>query len=234
MLTPIADDLWAFEEDLRLPGIRLPSRTVVVRLSDGRVMIHSPLAIDDARARAIEAIGEPSLLVAPSCVHFLFLKKAMDRWPSARVLGAPGLEKKVRGLAFEPLPQSGAPEVLAGDLAVRRVEGFPYIGEHVFFHEKTRTLVCTDLVFNIHEARGLGLPIFLRLVGAWKKLAQSRFWRFLARDRAAAAASVADVLAWPFERIVMAHGDVVEADGRDRLASALRWITGRPVPLLAS
>jgi hypothetical protein len=226
MLTPIADDLFGFEQDLRLPGMLLPTRTTVMRLSDGKVLVHSPLAIDDARAKAIEAIGEVSYLVAPSCIHFLFLKAAMDRWPKARVFGAPGLEKKkgMGAVSFERLPAEGAPDAFGGDLVVRRVEGFPYIGEHVFLHPKTRTLVCTDLVFNVHEARGLGAPIFLRLVGAWKELAQSRVWRLLARERAAASRSVADVLAWDFDRIVMGHGSVVEKDGRAQLARALRWL----------
>jgi hypothetical protein len=46
----------------------------------------------------------------------------------------------------------------------------------------------------------------------------------LARERAAASRSVADVLAWDFDRIVMGHGSVVEKDGRAQLARALRWL----------
>lgn len=226
MLTPITDDLWCFERDLRLPRtlLLMPSRTTVVRLSSGRVLIHSPLHIDDACAKAIEAIGEPAFLVAPSCIHFLFLKAAMERWPRARVLGAAGLEKKVPGVAFDPLPREGAPEAFDGDLLVRRIEGFPYIEEHVFFHAKSRSLICTDLVFNIHACRGWGMPIFLWFAGAWKKLAQSRAWRLLVRDRGAGARSIADVLAWDIQRIVMAHGSIVEENGREHLTAALRWL----------
>lgn len=228
MLTAVAEDIWAYEQDLRLPGLTLASRCTILRLGDGRLVIHSPLAVDDALAEAIARVGEPALLVAPSKIHFLFLERAMRRWPRARVLAAPGLEQKLPGLRYEPLPREGAPEAFAGELLVLRVDGFPYIGEHVFFHAKSRTLVCTDLVFNLHRASFL-TSVFLRLVGAWKRVAQSLVWRLLARDRAAARASVAGIFSWDFDRVVMAHGEVIE-HGRAELAKALRWLA----PPLAS
>src|SRR5882672_712113 len=146
VLDTIAEDLFAFTDELRLPGgMNLPSRTTLVRRA-GKVLVHSPLAIDDARGAEIDALGDVDAIVAPSCIHYLFLAKAIARWPKARVLGATGLEKKVPGVGFEPLPASGEIE----GLRVRRIEGFPSIGEHVFLDERSRTLVVTDLVFNVH------------------------------------------------------------------------------------
>lgn len=219
MLDRIADDVFAFTADLRLPGgMSLPSRTTLLRRGD-KVLVHSPLAIDDARAAEIDALGEVDAIIAPSCIHYLFLKAAIARWPSARVLGAPGLEKKVPGVGFTPLPPSGEVE----GLCVRRIDGFPYIGEHVFLHD--RTLVVTDLVFNVHAVRDAGMKMFLRIVGAWDKPAQSRFWRYLfSRDVHAGARAVRDVLSWDFDRVVVAHGDVIESDAKATLSSALAWL----------
>jgi hypothetical protein len=221
MLDPIADDVFAFTDDLRLPGgMLLPSRTTLVRRG-GRVLVHSPLAIDDARAAEIEALGEVDAIVAPSKIHFLFLRAALRRWPRARVHGAPGLERKAPGVVFEPLPPEGEIE----RLRVQKIEGFPYIDEHVFFEPRSRTLVVTDLVFNIHDARGTGMPLFLRCVGAWKKTAQSKVWRFLSRDRPAARRTLEPVFSWDFDRVVMAHGDVLEGeDAKARLGACVSWI----------
>ena len=110
----------------------------------------------------------------------------------------------------------------------------PGLDEHVFFHPTSRTLVVADLVFNVHACPGLGMPLFLRLVGAWKKLAQSRVWRFATKDRAAAAASIDEVLAWDFDRLVMAHGDVIESGAREQLAEALHWLRGGAPRLLSA
>jgi hypothetical protein len=232
MLREIATDLYGFEKDLRLPGgMLLPSRTTIVKTDTGLV-VHSPLAIDDDTARQIEALGEVRWLVAPSCIHFLFLRAAKERWPDASVVGAPGLEKKLGGLAFEPLPSDG--KVFGGALAVNVIEGVPSINEHVFFHEKTRSLVVTDLVFNVHETRSFMMQIFLRCVGAWKKTSQSRMWRFLTKDRAAAAASVRETLAWNFDRLVVSHGEVVESGAHERLEAGLHWVLAGAPKLLAA
>lgn len=227
MLRAIAEDVWAYEKDLRMPFGYLPSRTTLVRRADGGLVIHSPLAFDDDAARAIDALGEVRALVAPSCLHHLSLRAATERWPRASVLGAPGLERKLAGLPFTPLPPSGVAPEIGDELGVRLVEGVPYITEHVFLHARSRTLIVTDLLFNVHEVRSFGMKVFLWLGGAWKKTAQDHVWRLLMRDRAAAARSVADVLAWDFERVVVAHGDIVEDDAKARLKKALAWIGPR-------
>ncbi|WP_437682543.1 DUF4336 domain-containing protein [Sorangium sp. So ce131] len=232
MLRAIAEDVWAYGGNIKMPFGRLPSRTTVVRRADGGLVIHSPLAFDDAAAREIDALGEVRALVAPSCLHHLFLKAATERWPRASVLGAPGLEKKLSGLPFTPLPRSGVAPEIGDDLGVRLVEGVPYITEHVFLHARSRTLIVTDLLFNVHEVRGFALKVFLWLGGAYKKTAQDHVWRVLVRDRAAAARSVADVLAWDFERVVVAHGDVIEGDAKDRARRALAWMGAGATPVL--
>jgi hypothetical protein len=54
-------------------------------------------------------------------------------------------------------------------------------------------------------------------------LAPTFFERLLVRDRAALRRSLRRVLAWPFERVVVAHGEVCERGGRQELARAYAW-----------
>lgn len=68
-------------------------------------------------------------------------------------------------------------------------------------------------------------PWLLRLTGTWGQLAQSRVWWFATRDRAAAASSVRRMLAADFDRVVMAHGEVLESDARARMTTALAWMS---------
>jgi hypothetical protein len=76
------------------------------------------------------------------------------------------------------------------------------------------------------EYRGWISGLVFRMVGAHRRLAQSRLLRLLVRDRAAAAASARRILAWDFERVVMAHGEIVDRDARARMTEALRWMLG--------
>jgi hypothetical protein len=48
--------------------------------------------------------------------------------------------------------------------------------------------------------------------------------RLLVRDRAAARRSLERILAWDFERVVVAHGAVLESGGREALRAAYTWL----------
>ncbi|MBL8610017.1 MAG: hypothetical protein JNL38_21960 [Myxococcales bacterium] len=206
------------------PGFTLPARCTVLGLDDGTVAVVSPLLFDDDAARAIEALGAVSLIVAPNRYHHLFAGQAKARWPAARLVGAPGLAEKRRDLALEGvLGEAGA---LPQELEAIVIEGAASVGEVALAHHATRTLVVTDLVFHVLAPEGALTPWILRAVGAHGKLAQGVEWRLFTRDRGAAAASVARVLAFEADRLLMGHGEPVVGDVRARLSAALAWMRG--------
>jgi hypothetical protein len=222
MIRSIADGVHTHEASITLgPGVRLPARATLLRLRDGGLMLHSPVAVADEDARAISALGEVKMIVAPSLYHWLFVEGATRRWPGARVLAVPGLAKKMPGMKLDPLPASGA---IDPDVVVERVAGAPKLDEHVFHHVPSRSLVVTDLLFNINEGSNFVGSLVLRAMGAWRKPAQSRMWRFVVDDRAQAAESATRILASDFERTIMAHGDILEGDAAARTRAALAWM----------
>ena len=209
MLRQIDESLWCHDAPvtLRPGGMRMPARTTVVRLADG-LWVHSPLAIDDELAASIAALGEVRHLVAPNLFHHLYLGGAIERFPAARVYAPARLRSKRPELRVDvALEDAGEPWP---ELATLAIAGVPELDECVFFHQPSATLIVSDLVFNLHEVDGPMLPMILRMVGAWKRLAQSKLWRRYTKDRAAAAASVAAVLAQPMRRLIPAHGEIVE------------------------
>ncbi|MBX3220764.1 MAG: DUF4336 domain-containing protein [Labilithrix sp.] len=234
MLKRIADGVWSHDSVVAMgPGgmMRMPCRATVVRLPDGGLVVHSPVALDDRAASELDALGDVRALVAPNFMHWLFVKAAKTRYPKARVLAAPRLSKKLAGLSFEPLPERGALDGLEG-LHVERVQGAPGIDEHVFLHEASRSLLISELLFNVHACESFWMRVLFRLGGTWRKTAQSRVWRMLVDDRAAAAQSATAILSLDFERIVPAHGDPIEDDAAARARHALRWMTAGARPLL--
>ena len=44
------------------------------------------------------------------------------------------------------------------------------------------------------------------------------------RDRAAARAAVDRILSWDVDRVIMAHGDVLDAGGYDALRDSFAWL----------
>jgi hypothetical protein len=99
----------------------------------------------------------------------------------------------------------------------------PTVLEWVFVHRPSAALLCCDLVFNIQNTPGAMSPVMLRIMGIYKQFAMGRIFKKLTKDASALAASIEQVLAEPFERIVLAHGGVVEVDAKAELRRAAAW-----------
>ena len=65
-----------------------------------------------------------------------------------------------------------------------------------------------------------------RLGGTYEQLAPSLLERLLVRDRKAFRHSLERILEWPFERVVIAHGEVCEKGGREQLVRGYSWLLG--------
>ncbi|MBK8407829.1 MAG: hypothetical protein IPL19_07550 [Sandaracinaceae bacterium] len=228
-LVTLAEGVHTLESTLRIhAGFYLPVRSTLLRLDDGSLLMISPLRIDDALAARVDALGPISHIVAPSNLHHLFVGEAAVRWPSARVLLPSGLPAKLARLGRAVPLHSVLPADLPSGVQGVLLDGVPAMGETVFFHAASRTLVVTDLVFHVLAPEGLLTGLILRMVGAHRVLAQSRALRLLTRDREAARASLEQVLALDFTRLVMAHGAVVDVDAKARLRGALHYMLRAP------
>jgi len=215
-------------------GFELPTRMSALPLAPGRVALISPVPIDDALATRIAALGEVAYLIAPNLLHHMYMGDALRRYPSARVLGPRGLRAKRPDLRLDLTLEEPLPEELTRAVDVRLIAGAPALSEFAFFHRATRTLVVTDLVFNIEQPRGWFAHLLFSLAGTRKRLAASRAIRFMIKDRARFSASLQEILALPFENLVMAHGSVVRVEARARLAQAFSWLSPERLALPAS
>ncbi len=225
MLDQICPGIWGAEHDVRMPGgVIFRSRMTVVGLGDGGLLLHSPVPIDDALAARIDELGVVRWIVAPNDQHHLFAGEAAARYPQATLLGTQGARDNEPDVEFDAALEDGAPAEWAGRLEMIGIQGTRYWNEFVFYEPKSRTLICTDLVFNIHDIPNLATNLMLTLVGGKNRVVQTRSERwFLVKDRQLYADSIATVLEWDFDRLVMGHGRVVEAGGYEQLVEAVRW-----------
>ena len=212
MWTPLADDLWTLTSTGRTaPGVHLPLRTNAVRLPDGGLWLHAPIGLDEDDAVALEDQGPLAHLVAPNLFHHLFLCDAQNRWPDAWVWAPEGLARKQPTLRIDTALAPGRPE--AGDEAIEvfPIAGAPLAREFAFLHRPSRTLLLTDLVFDAREGASPLARCVFRLVGGATGPRCSRSWRWLfVKDRPAFVASVQALLDAPFDRVLLAHGPVLE------------------------
>ena len=196
----------------------------VLRLPDRSLVLHSPVQLDASLSQALRELGPVKWLVGPNKVHHLFLGDYVKAFPDAALCGAPGLAEKRRDLAFQhvlaPQPPPGWPE----SVKLQLVEGAPQMNEVALLHAPSRTLVLTDLVFNVTRDAPNHARLFHWLVGATGRFGPHRLIRLFIRDRAAARRSLDRILAWDFDRIVMSHGEVLETGGRRLLEQAFAYL----------
>ena len=127
--------------------------------------------------------------------------------------------------AFGQPPAAWPPKDWQGELESLAIEGLPMVNEWVFFHKKSATLIATDLAFNMGRDRPFMTRLFVRFTGRLGELAPTVVERLMARDKPALRRSLDQVLEWPFERVVVSHGDILEAeDARAQLAKGFDWL----------
>lgn len=222
MLEPFAKDLWTATRPLRFWGVETGTRMTVVRLAEGGLFVHSPVALDAETRRAVDALGPVRAVVAPSLFHHLYAGEWMEAYPDASFHPCPGLERRRPHLRWGTVLGEEPHAAWSTDL-----DQAPFTArferEVVFFHRATRTLVCADALLDLsrHPSR---LTRFVALLMANRAPGKGYLERVAVRDRALARRQVERILAWDIEGIVLAHGGLVHTGGRETVRDAYAWL----------
>lgn len=233
---PVAPDLWIVDGpvigmDFPL-GFRVPftTRMTVVRLRGGGLWLHSPTRFTPELAERVRALGPVAHLVSPNFIHYAAVPDWSRAFPDATRWAAPGVRERAQSLGvtltFDADLGDTPPPEWAEDLDQLLFAGSRVMREVVFLHRASRTAVLTDLIENIELDRvSWRWRWLLRLTGAADPDGKAPVdVRALFTDRDAARASLARLLAWAPERVILAHGRWYDRDGLNELRRAFRWL----------
>ena len=156
--------------------------------------------------------------------HHLFVGEWQDAYPDAATYVAPGLDTKRADLTITSVLTNDPEPGWDGTIDQVLVDGFPFANEVVFFLRPSATLIATDLMFNVGPSSPPFTRFVIRLIGSYGRVSPTLLEKLLIRDRVAFRRSLERILEWPFERVVVAHGDVSEAGGREELIRTYRWL----------
>ncbi len=222
--------IWLKEYPIRYVGIRVNARMTLIRLADGGVLIHSPCHFDDALARAVSKLGAVKAIIVPGSFHHLHVPSCQAAFPDAKTYACPGVEKRAPKLKFDELLTDEAPPLWADEMSQVLLQGVSFIREVIFFHAATKTLIVTDVVENIGDTTAgtnWMLKVWFILFRMWNRAAPAPEYQFTWKDKAAVRRCFNRVLAWDFERVVLAHGDLVTANAHEVVKQAWRSILER-------
>jgi hypothetical protein len=218
-----ADGLWTLSTAHSFLGLHVGARMTVVRLSSGGLWVHSPVALSTAQRHDLDALGPVAHIVCPNAYHHVYAAALAEAYPAATVHGPAALRRKRKDLRLDAELSDAIPAPWAADLDQQHIAG-SMLDETVFLHRRSRTLISADLVENFATSPHLPTRLYLKVNGVLGKVGWSRMLRLVYRDRPLARASLATILAWDFDRVVLAHGDVIEAGGLPLVRDGLRWL----------
>jgi hypothetical protein len=204
-------------------GMRVGSRMTVVRLQNGDLVVHSGLSLTPERRKEVDALGRVAHVIAPNDFHHLYAGEWAAAYPDALVHGPTELAKKRPDLRIDRFLSDPSPPEWVGTLEPFALKG-TLMHETVFVHPPSRTLVSSDLVENQQKVDHLPTRLYLKLSGAYQRVAWPRPLRIAYRDKKAARRSIDELLERDFDRAIVAHGDVLETGAKDAIRAAMEWV----------
>lgn len=215
----LEENLWCVTGTL--PGMSLKRVMTLIRLDDGRVVVHSAIALDDASMSEVEAWGKPAVLLVPNTFHRLDAPAYVSRYPDLQVHCPLGGRKKIEDV----VTVAGTYDDL-GDLPGLRWEYLNGIGKaEAVFSVKAgagTTLVFNDAVFNMPHGRGLSGFIFRYLTQSTGGPRVTRLFRLFAlKDRDAFRAHLNRLAETPgLNRVIVSHHRMISEDPAGTLRKA--------------
>jgi hypothetical protein len=208
------DNLWAVESPVPgIPGGGFPRRMSIVRRSDGTLLLHNAIPLDEAGLRALAALGRPELLALPSpfhCIdaHAMRAKLGLKVFAPAASAAQIGARVEVDGM-LEALP----PDPAVRFVPLAGVTG----GEGTLVIESgapSRTsLVLGDVLLNLPHIRGFWGLVW-RLGGFTGGPRCGPAWlKRVVTDRRSLRDSLEQLAQTPgLHRLVPSHGEIIERE----------------------
>ncbi len=231
MLIKLNNNIWYADQKQSYHGIEVGTRMTVIKLIDGSVILISPISITPLLADSIRGVGVVSHIIAPNIYHHLYLEAAARYYPSAMILVAPGLEKKYSDINAQVLSKSLAipfdnsieyTELLG--YAVQELSGPVVLNEIVFFHKPSRTLIITDGAYHIGKSSPFWSRLLAKISGLYYILSPTSLEKRASKNKKILRESVTKILKWPFDAVIMAHGEVISTQGKAKFQKGFEWL----------
>lgn len=221
-----SDQIWLKEYPIKYAGTRFNARTTIIRMSNGNLFIHSPCLIDETLKSQLHSLGDVEFIVAPGYYHYFYIHSAQQAFPKAETFICPGIERKLPDLTFDWILGDRPDPRWAEDFEQVLVRGNRYIWEVAFFHKPTRILLLVDLIENFtNNTKGVNwsLKLWWKMVfRMWENPKPAPEYQFGWNNKQAARDSLMKIMQWDFDRIIIAHGDLIEAGAKETAVKAWR------------
>lgn len=225
MLREIDKNIWVSEREFKFFGLEVGTRMTAIRLGNGELIVISPIDVDEITIQQLNALGNVSTIIAPNCYHHLFLSTFKSIYPHAEIWAAPGLDSKIQNLTLDRILNKRGTIGNLDEVEYLLFAGFQTIGigssgilnEIVFWHRESQSLILTDTAFHFDVTFPWQTRLIAKILGGDRQLEPTILEKLASRDKEQVKQSIQQVLCWDFDRVIVAHGSIVERDGKRQL-----------------
>ena len=203
-LTPITSGVWAAERPFTWNKIDVGGRSLICRMTDGSLLVHSPVEWTEQLAESIDSLGgKVGFVISPNYEHLKFANQWNDKYPNAKMVACPGLPLRILDVPWSlELTVDEVSSVFMDsleyvhfDCELNPFTNKPFFNEIVFFHKKSKTLFMSDVFWNypsstlpnyvgieetgkIHECSKVPISYTSNLLPEVKVPFGTRMWKF--------------------------------------------------------
>lgn len=220
----VAGRIWASERPVWFSGVRLRARTSVIRLDDGRLLLHSPAPPSDSLRQELSKLGEVAWLVVPNCFHHLGTPAAAAAFPQAKVVGPKSAAARNPKLRIDVDIHAPGFVDSVPEIALFPLSGVPFLDETLLYHRPTETLFGADVVLRGDEHDHWSFRLASRLTGCFQRVSvPPDVWKKVV-DQQAASQSLRALQTVSIKRLIIAHGAIIEDAPMTQLTEAWRQV----------
>ena len=223
-LENIGEDIWVCTLPFSAYGLTISSRMTIIRLPGRQLFIHSPLRLLDNLESVLNGLGDVRYVVCPNRFHYRFVRDYYVAYKDAEIYAAPGLANKRKELKFHGALADKPQDPWKDHLEHILFQGAPSLNEIVFFHKPSKTLILTDLASNVGPTSAPGLRTWVKLNGQYGEFGPTRAVKLMFKDKLRARRSLLQVINWDFDKVVLAHGEVVTEQAKIKFMRAFQWL----------
>lgn len=234
-LKPVAPGVWMIDGPvmkLNVGPFKLPfpTRSVVIRLSNGGLWIWSPTKPTRELFAELDATGAVEQLVSPNKFHYASIAAWKQRYPNAKAWASPGVRDRAFSqqidVTFDDDLRDDAPPAWSSEIQQLIFKGSRWMQEVVFFHRATSTLLVADMVMALESdrvapsLRWLYKAAAVMTPGQAPREVQAATWGQQPQARRCAEL----IQSWQPARVIVGHGSNFFEDAPAKLKRAFAWL----------
>lgn len=215
--------IWYQDMPFKTNGISVGARMTVIRLDNDKLLIHSPIQLTTQLQLELTGLGQIHAIVSPNMNHHLFLSEWWLAYPEAYFFAPPGLQNKRTDLVFDDALGAETPSLWRHQLYQTLLRGSDKMEEVIFCDPQSQTLIVGDTLAWLNSSSSILTTALALLNGCYYTPAMPLYWRLTFKDKTRLRQSLQEILTWPFDRIILSHGQVIPENGKARFHHAFKW-----------